>query len=109
MMNIMKAFMYDELGDLVQIDEYPFPDIEGIDEDFMEVWQERKAAQLRERFPEAQSFFFEDDRKWERAVNQARYEEYLDTLDPDDCDNWAELENAGWIKVDWDNDTWEWA
>ena len=39
-----------------------------IDEDELEIWQERKIRKAREEFPEARCFYFEDRRGWNDMI-----------------------------------------
>lgn len=49
--------MIDECGDEVKVETFNVGN--DLDEDYMELWKERKIDQARARYPEAQWFFFE--------------------------------------------------
>lgn len=68
MENNMILIMIDELGDEIELEQYSLS--LDLDDDELEVWQERKRAKARERFPEAQGFYFEDRRHWNRLILQ---------------------------------------
>ena len=63
----VKMIMVDELGDEVVVDTFNVND--ELDEDYMEVWEDMKIEKARERFPEAQRFYFEDSRDMQRRIN----------------------------------------
>lgn len=59
--------MVDECGDEVEVDRYTLR--LDLDEDELEIWKDRKIAKAEERFPEAQSFYWEDRRGWNSLIN----------------------------------------
>ena len=59
--------MVDECGDEVEVERYNLR--LDLDEDELEIWQGRKILQARERWPEAQGFYFEDRRGWNSLIN----------------------------------------
>ena len=62
----MVLIMVDECGDEIEVDRYKIGN--DLDEDYIEMWQDKKIADARERYPEAQRFFFEDRRDWNRQI-----------------------------------------
>ena len=64
----MILVMRDELGDEVVVERYTLRGL--LDEDELELWQDRKIRQAEERFPEAQGFYWEDRRGWDSLINQ---------------------------------------
>lgn len=87
----VKMVMVDECGDEVVVDTFNMG--EELDEDYMEVWESMKIEKARERYPEAQRFYFENSRDLQRRVNAAlngwREE------DDDEIDEWGEIEDDG--------------
>ena len=81
--------MVDECGDEVVIDTFKVND--DLDEDYEEVWESMKIEKARQRYPEAQRFYFEDSRDLQRLV----YAEIngLREDDDDDIDEWGEMED----------------
>lgn len=65
----VKMIMIDECGDEFIVDTFNMG--EELDEDYMEVWEDMKIKKARERFPEAQRFYFEDS----RLINNDPWEE----------------------------------
>ena len=65
-MDNMILVMIDECGDEVEIERFHLSDM--IDEDELEIWQERKIRKAREEFPEAIDFYFEDRRHWDKLI-----------------------------------------
>lgn len=64
----MVLIMVDELGDEVEVARYTIGD--ELDEDYIELWQDKKISDAREEYPEAQRFYFEDRRDWNRQIYQ---------------------------------------
>ena len=64
----MVLIMVDELGDEVEVARYTIGD--ELDEDYIELWQDKKISDAREQYPEAQRFYFEDRRDWQRQIYQ---------------------------------------
>lgn len=62
--------MVDECGDEVKVDTYQIGD--ELDEDYVELWQQIKIDKARERYPEAQRFYFE------RPFSSMSYSELCD-------------------------------
>lgn len=62
----MVLIMVDELGDEVEVARYTIGD--ELDEDYIELWQDKKISDAREEYPEAQRFYFEDRRDWNRQI-----------------------------------------
>lgn len=53
----LDLIMIDECGDEVKVETFNIGN--DLDEDYMDLWKERKIDQARARYPEAQWFFFE--------------------------------------------------
>lgn len=62
----MILIMIDECGDEVEIKRFSLSGM--IDEDELELWQERKIRKTQEEYPEAREFYFEDRRDWDRRI-----------------------------------------
>ena len=62
----MVLIMVDELGDEVEVARYTIGS--DLDEDYIELWQDKKISDAREQYPEAQRFYFEDRRDWNRQI-----------------------------------------
>ena len=62
----MILIMVDECGDEVEIKRLSLSGM--IDEDELELWQERKIRKAREEYPEARGFYFEDRRGWDMRI-----------------------------------------
>lgn len=62
----MILIMIDECGDEVEMARFCLTGM--IDEDELEIWQERKIFKAREEYPEARGFYFEDRRSWEAQI-----------------------------------------
>ena len=62
----MVLIMVDELGDEVEVARYTIGN--DLDEDYIELWQDKKISDAREEYPEAQRFYFEDRRDWNRQI-----------------------------------------
>ena len=60
----MKLICVDECGGEFEVETYTIGN--DLDEDYLELWKERKIEKARERFPEARRFYFEDRRDWNR-------------------------------------------
>ena len=63
----VKMIMVDECGDEVVVDTFNMG--EELDADYMEMWEDMKIEKAKERYPEAQRFYFEDSRTMQRRVN----------------------------------------
>lgn len=63
----MILIMVDECGDEREVERFTIGD--DLDEDYIEIWQDKKIADAREEYPEARRFFFEDRRDWNRQIN----------------------------------------
>ena len=83
----VKMIMVDECGDEVVVDTFNMG--EELDEDYMEVWESMKIEKARQRYPEAQRFYFENSREIQRRVNAALNEWREE--DDDDIDEWGEM------------------
>lgn len=83
----MILIMVDECGDEVEVNRFNIGD--DLDEDYIELWEDRKIAQARDEYPEAQGFYFEDRRAMQRAVNMAVHEFFGD-YDPWEDEEWEE-------------------
>ena len=57
----------DECGDEVEVARYSIGN--DLDEDYIELWKDKKIADISERYPEAQRFYFEDRRNWSSLIN----------------------------------------
>ena len=66
MSNTMVLIMVDECGDEVEVNRFTIGD--DLDEDYIEVWKDKKIADAREEYPEARGFYFEDRRNWNRMI-----------------------------------------
>ena len=53
----LDLIMIDECGDEVKVETFNVGD--ELDEDYMELWKDRKIEKARENYPEAQQFYFE--------------------------------------------------
>lgn len=62
----MILIMIDECGDEVEVDRYTIGD--ELDDDYLALWKETKYDKVRERYPEARGFYFEDRRGWNRRI-----------------------------------------
>ena len=93
----VKMVMIDECGSEVVVDTFNVND--ELDEDYMEIWEDMKIEKARQRYPEAQRFYFEDSRDIQRRVNAALNEWREE--DDDDIDEWGEVENDGNMPCDY--------
>ena len=85
----VKMVMVDECGDEFVVDTFNIND--DLDEDYMGVWESMKMEKARQKYPEAQRFYFEDSRAMQRLIN---YEiNGWKEEDDDDIDEWGEIEN----------------
>ena len=93
----VKMIMVDECGDEVVVDTFNIND--ELDADYVEVWESMKIEKARQRYPEAQRFYFEDSRDLQRLIdaeiNGLREE------DDDDIDEWGEIEDYGNMPCDY--------
>ena len=62
----MILIMIDECGDEVEVKRFSLSGM--IDEDELELWQERKIRKAHEEYPEARGFYFEDRRSWDMRI-----------------------------------------
>ena len=83
----VKMIMIDECGDEVVVDTFSIND--ELDEDYVEVWESMKIEKARQRYPEAQGFYFEDSRDLQRLIN-AEVDGFRED-DDDDVDEWEEI------------------
>ena len=83
----VKMIMIDECGDEVVVDTFNIND--ELDEDYVEVWESMKIEKARQRYPEAQGFYFEDSRDLQRLIN-AEVNGFREE-DDDDVDEWEEI------------------
>ena len=81
----VKMVMIDELGNDVVIDTFAISS--ELDSDYLEVWEEMKVAKVRERYPEAMGFYFEDSRNLDSMVDDDVYSEINGLKDARDLDN----------------------
>ena len=84
----VKMVMVDECGDEFVVDTFSIND--DLDEDYMEVWESMKMEKARQKYPEAQRFYFEDSRAMQKLVN-AEINGWSEE-DDDDIDDWGEIE-----------------
>lgn len=66
----LDLIMVDECGDEVKMKTFNIGN--DLDEDYMDLWKERKIDQARQRYPEAQRFYFE------RSYSDMSYGELLE-------------------------------
>ncbi len=97
LMFTVKMIMVDECGDEVVVDTFNVGD--ELDEDYMEMWEDMKIEKARERFPEAQRFYFEDSRDMQRLIN-AELNGFREE-DDDEIDEWGEMEDDGNMPCDY--------
>ena len=83
----VKMIMIDECGDEVVVDTFSIND--ELDEDYVEVWESMKIEKAKQRYPEAQGFYFEDSRDLQRLIN-AEVDGFREE-DDDDVDEWEEI------------------
>ena len=93
----IKMIMIDECGDEIVVDTFSIND--DLDEDYIEVWESMKIEKARQRYPEAQRFYFEDSRNIQRLIN-AEMNGWREE-DDDDIDEWGEMENDGNMSFDY--------
>ena len=62
----MILIMVDECGDEIEIERFSLTGM--IDDDELEIWQERKIRKAMTNYPEARHFYFEDRRKWNDLI-----------------------------------------
>ena len=93
----VKMIMIDECGDEVIIDTFSIND--DLDEDYMEVWESMKIEKAKQKYPEAQRFYFEDSRAMQRLIN-AEINSWREE-DDDDIDEWGEMEDDGNMPCDY--------
>lgn len=53
----LDLIMVDECGDEIKVETFSVGS--ELDEDYMELWKDRKIEKARENYPEAQEFYFE--------------------------------------------------
>ena len=83
----VKMIMIDECGDEVVVDTFSIND--ELDEDYVEVWESMKIEKARQRYPEAQRFYFEDSGDLQRLID-AEVNGFREE-DDDDVDEWEEI------------------
>ena len=93
----VKMIMVDECGDEVVVDTFNIND--ELDEDYVEVWESMKIEKARQRYPEAQRFYFEDSRDLQRLIDEEV--NGLREDDDDDIDEWGEIEDDGNMPCDY--------
>ena len=81
----VKMIMVDECGDEFVVDTFSIND--DLDEDYMEVWESMKIEKARQRYPEAQRFYFEDSRELDSMVDDDVYSEVNGLKDDRDLDD----------------------
>lgn len=69
----LDLIMVDECGGEVKVKSFDVGN--DLDEDYMDLWKERKIDQAREKYPEAQRFYFE------RPYSDMSYGELLECAD----------------------------
>lgn len=69
---MMVLIMVDECGDEIEVDRYNVGS--DLDEYYMDLWKESKIDEVRERYPEARRFYFEDRGQWKSMINRMIYE-----------------------------------
>ena len=79
-----KMVMIDELGNEVIVDTFTISS--ELDSDYLEVWEEMKIAEAREKYPEAMGFYFEDSRDLDSMVDDDVYTEVNGLKDARDDD-----------------------
>ena len=80
----VKMIMFDELGSEVVVDTFSISS--ELDSDYLEVWEEMKIAKARQKYPEAQGFYFEDSRDFDNMVDDDVYSEINGLKDARDDD-----------------------
>lgn len=82
--------MIDECGDEIVVDTFNMG--EELDEDYIAVWESMKIEKTREKYPEAQRFYFEDSRDLQRLIDiDAEFNDWREEYD-DDINEWGEME-----------------
>lgn len=64
----MILVMIDECGSEVEVKRFTIGS--ELDEDYIEMWKEKKIEEAQENYPEARGFYFEDRREWGSLINQ---------------------------------------
>ena len=80
----VKMIMVDECGSEVVVDTFAISS--ELDSDYLEIWEEMKVAEGRERYPEAMGFYFEDSRDSDSMVDDDVYSEVNGLKDARDED-----------------------
>ena len=93
----VKMIMVDECGDEVVVDTFKVND--DLDEDYVAVWESMKIEKAKQRYPEAQGFYFEDSRDLQRLIDEEV--NGLREDDDDDIDEWGEIEDDGNMTCDY--------
>lgn len=62
----MILIMIDECGDEIEVERFHLSEL--IDEDELDMWQDRKILKAHEEYPEARDFYFEDRRDWDSRI-----------------------------------------
>lgn len=73
-MENMILIMVDELGDEVEVARFTVGD--ELDEDYIELWKDRKIAQGFKDYPEARDFYIEDRRSWNSVIHQMMRDDF---------------------------------
>ena len=83
----VKMVMVDECGSEIVVDTFKVND--DLDADYMEVWESMKIEKARQKYQEAQRFYFEDSRAMQRMIDEeiSGWREE----DDDDIDEWGEM------------------
>ena len=89
--------MVDECGDEVVVDTFKVND--ELDEDYVAVWESMKIEKARQKYPEAQRFYFENSRDMQRLID-AEVNGWREE-DDDDIDEWGETEDDGNMPCDY--------
>lgn len=86
----MILIMVDECGDEVEVARYSI-NTDGefaMDEDELEIWQDRKIRKAAEEYPEARYFYFEDRRHWNSLIHRMMLEDEGCHWDEDEDEDW---------------------
>jgi hypothetical protein len=67
----MILIMIDECGDEIEVAGYNLQ--LDLDDDELEIWKDRKLEKIKEVFPEARGFYFEDRRDWKMRIAEMLY------------------------------------
>lgn len=85
----MVLVMIDECGSEVEVDRFTIGS--DLDEDYVEIWKDRKIEKAREQYPEAQRFYFEDRRNWNTVINSMINDDFYDPWEgEEEPEDWEE-------------------